>query len=30
VTSFTYRDDVIVDISYAEPAGSGDSAAHGA
>jgi hypothetical protein len=30
VTSFTYSGDAIVGISYAEPAGRGDSAAHGA
>jgi broad specificity phosphatase PhoE len=30
VTSFTYRDDVIVDISYTEPAGAGRDEDHGA
>jgi broad specificity phosphatase PhoE len=30
VTSFTYRDDVIVDVSYAEPAGATPGGGHGA
>jgi len=30
VTSFTYRDDTIVGISYAEPAGAAPGAGHGA
>jgi len=30
VTSFTYRDDAIVDLSYAEPAGAGRDEDHGA
>ena len=30
VTSFTYRDDAIVGISYAEPAGAGPGGGHGA
>jgi len=30
VTSFTYRGDAIVDLSYAEPAGSEPGQPHGA
>jgi len=30
VTSFTYRDDTIADISYAEPAGAAPGGGHGA
>ncbi len=30
VTTFTYRDDAIVGISYAEPAGAGPGGGHGA